>query len=230
METAAALAERALEFNRGAESLVRGAITQVARSVTGGRVEPEEHHVDGLMWLGTAFVFLLTFGHLLAGVPIKRLGTNTGGGVRTRTLGYDNSRGEFPHHAAFLIVLALGLAAFYFLKPWPVLFFLAAARVVWRNLFSRMTSKPPPPRQGEQVLNETPQFPPGRRKFDELHKYVFGFGVIAPTQCSSGSVPAPAAVRRTRVSSCTLHATQLWCAPFSPLCSFVNVHTCPRND
>jgi len=130
----------------------------------------EAHQGDALAWAVTFVVTILTFGHVLAAFPIALIGQNTGGGVRTRLWGYDNSRGEFPHFAAFLLVLCLGLIGFYLLRPWPIVFFALAARIVWYNLFAPMTSKPPPPREGEQVLNETPQFPKTRHTFDELHK------------------------------------------------------------
>ena len=55
-------------------------------------------------WLAVFVVSLVTFGHFLNGVPLRQLGENTGAGVRTRLLGYDNIRGEFPHYAALLLV------------------------------------------------------------------------------------------------------------------------------
>lgn len=130
----------------------------------------DPQHGDTLAWVCTLIVSLLTFGHLLAGVPLERLGENNGGGIRTRLWGYDSSRGEFPHFAAFFLVICVGMIAYCLLRPWPIFFFLLAARVFWYNRFARMTSKPPPPRQGKQVLNETAQFPKELRQFDELHK------------------------------------------------------------
>jgi hypothetical protein len=226
-----------------AAAIARGAIAGAA-GVVG--MSLQEHHVEATLWTGVAVVALLTFGHALAGVPLRLIGQSSPGGVRTRLFGcvvgracerqgrfrvavssferapfclsvllcraafflgfvpsllrlaphiispkhdpkqptddnktppprnhsYDNSRGEFPHFAAFAVVVGIGLAAFHLLRPWPLLFFGIAAAVVLRNATARMTSKPPPPRRGQQVLNKTPQFPPQRKRFEELHQCV----------------------------------------------------------
>jgi squalene/oxidosqualene cyclase-like protein len=120
----------------------------------------------------TAFCLIL-FGHIFAGVPIRFLGENTGAGKYTRLWGYDNARGEFPHTAAFFIAMSGGIAVFYLLKPYIFAFFGLAAWLVWRNLFAPLTSKPPPPRRGKQLIKEVPQFPPQRHKFNDLHKWRF---------------------------------------------------------
>lgn len=114
--------------------------------------------------LSISVALVVLFGFLLANVPIRRIGQNSGSGYNTRILGYDSARGEFSLLATFCIFAPL-LLPVPFLPPAMILLLGIAALLfcVWH--FSRLGVSHPGGPRAHRILRE-PQWADKTWKMD----------------------------------------------------------------